>query len=64
MSAPKKKKVESGHGIEENPKWNIISEILAEIRYGNRWNLKSWSTTTGLNIFLFFKYNILKLLKQ
>ena len=35
-SAPKKKKKDGveGHGIEENPKWNIISEILVEIRYG------------------------------
>ena len=36
-SAPKKKKKKDGvegHGIEENPKWNIISEILVEIRYG------------------------------
>jgi len=33
-SAPKKKKKDGieGHGIEENPKWNIISEILSEIR--------------------------------
>ena len=28
----KKSKPEKAHGIEENPKWNIISEILGEIR--------------------------------
>ena len=47
QTAAKKSKPEKGHGIEENPKWNIISEILGEINDEMKVLLEKYFTISG-----------------